>query len=132
MNEVYLRGKLVALHEPEAADNQQRHLVMQLRISHRTIHQQVKFENYTVNAWRNLAFWAAANLKAGMDVFVRGHLTQRQTSSGALTEVTALSILPLAGSAAAVNPIRTERTEAACRASAPAAPGIIRSQALPQ
>lgn len=132
MNEVYLRGKLVALHEPEAADSQPRHLVMQLRISHKTIQQQVKFENYTVNAWRNLAFWAAANLEAGMDVFVRGHLTQRQTSSGALTEVTALSILPLAGYAAAVKPIITEGTEAACRTTAPAAPGSIRSQAMPQ
>ena len=132
MNEVYLRGKLVALHEPEAADSQPRHLVMQLRISHKTIQQQVKFENYTVNAWRNLAFWAAANLAAGMDVFVHGHLTQRQTSSGALTEVTALSILPLAGHAAAVKPIITEGTEAACQTSVPAAPGIVHCSTLPQ
>lgn len=132
MNEVYFRGKLVALHEPEANDSQPRHLVMQLRISHKTIQQQVKFENYTVNAWRNLAFWAAANLEIGMDLFVHGHLSQRQTSSGPVTEVTALSILPLAGRAASVKPIITEGTEAACQTSAPAAPGIVHCSTLPQ
>ena len=69
----------------------------QLRVSHKTAQQQVKFENYTVNAWRNLAVWASSNLQVGMDVFVRGHLSQRQLSNGAVTEVTALTITPVMG-----------------------------------
>ena len=97
MNEVYLRGKLVAVYEPIAPASQPKHLVYQLRVSHKTVQQQVKFENYTVNAWRNLAVWASSNLQVGMDVFVRGHLSQRQSSAGPMTEVTALTITPVAG-----------------------------------
>lgn len=97
MNEVYLRGKLVSVYEPIAPASQPKHLVYQLRVSHKTAQQQVKFENYTVNAWRNLAVWASGNLQVGMDVFVRGHLSQRQSSGGPVTEVTALTITPVAG-----------------------------------
>ncbi len=97
MNEVYLRGKLVSVYEPESPASQPKHLVYQLRVSHKNSQQQVKFENYTVNAWRNLAVWANANLKVGMDVFVRGHLSQRQASGCAVTEVTALTITPVVG-----------------------------------
>lgn len=98
MNEVYLSGKLVAIYAPEAPASQPKHLVYQLRVSHKTAQQQVKFENYTVNAWRNLATWAEANLRVGMEVIVRGHLSQRLTSAGMLTEVTALRIAPLLAS----------------------------------
>ena len=101
MNEVYLRGKLVAVYEPIAPASQPKHLVYQLRVSHKTAQLQVKFENYTVNAWRNLAVWASTNLQVGMDVFVRGHLSQRQSSTGPMTEVTALTITPVAGRVAA-------------------------------
>lgn len=97
MNEVYLRGKLVSVYEAEVPASQPKRLVYQLRVSHKTAQQQVKFENYTVNAWRNLAVWAADNLQVGMDVFVRGHLSQRQTGAGPVTEVTALTITPVAG-----------------------------------
>ena len=97
MNEVYLRGKLVSVYEPIAPASQPKHLVYQLRVSHKTAQQQVKFENYTVNAWRNLAVWASSNLQVGMDVFVRGHLSQRQSSTGPMTEVTALTITPVMG-----------------------------------
>ena len=97
MNEVYLRGKLVSVYEPIAPASQPKHLVYQLRVSHKTAQQQVKFENYTVNAWRSLAVWASRNLQIGMDVFVRGHLSQRKSSSGSVTEVTALTIMPVAG-----------------------------------
>ena len=96
MNEVYLRGKLVSVYEPIAPASQPKHLVYQLRVSHKTAQQQVKFENYTVNAWRNMAVWAGANLQVGMDVFVRGHLSQRQSSTGPMTEITALTITPVA------------------------------------
>lgn len=96
MNEVYLRGKLVSVYEPIAPASQPKHLVYQLRVSHKTAQQQVKFENYTINAWRNLAVWASSNLQVGMDVFVRGHLSQRQSSSASVTEVTALIIIPVA------------------------------------
>lgn len=101
MNEVYLRGKLVSVYEPIAPASQPKHLVYQLRVSHKTAQQQVKFENYTVNTWRNLAVWASSNLLVGMDVFVRGHLSQRQSSTGPVTEVTALTITPVAGRSAA-------------------------------
>ena len=97
MNEVYLRGKLVSVCEPIAPASQPKHLVYQLRVSHKTAQQQVKFENYTVNTWRNLAVWASSNLQVGMDVFVRGHLSQRQTSMGVMTEVSALTITPVVG-----------------------------------
>ena len=97
MNEVYLRGKLVSVYEPISPASQPKHLVYQLRVAHKTAQQQVKFENYTVNAWRNLAMWASSNLQIGMEVFVRGHLSQRQISGGTLTEVTALTITPVAG-----------------------------------
>ena len=97
MNEVYLRGKLVSVYEPIAPASQPKHLVYQLRVSHKTAQQQVKFENYTVNAWRNLAVWASSNLQIGMDVFARGHLSQRQSSNGPMTEVTALTITPVMG-----------------------------------
>lgn len=96
MNEVYLRGKLVSVYEPTTPASLPKHLVYQLRVSHKTAQQQVKFENYTVNAWRNLAVWASSNLQVGMDVFVRGHLSQRQSSTGFMTEVTALTITPVA------------------------------------
>ena len=95
MNEVYLRGKLVSVYEPIAPASQPKHLVYQLRVSHKTAQQQVKFENYTVNAWRNLAVWASINLQVGMDVFVRGHLSQRLSNTGPMTEVTALTITPV-------------------------------------
>ena len=101
MNEVYLRGQLVSVYEPIASASQSKHLVYQLRVSHKTAQQQVKFENYTVNAWRNLAVWASSNLQVSMDVFVRGHLSQRQSSTGLMTEVTALTITPVMGRIAA-------------------------------
>ena len=108
MNEVYLRGKLVSVYEAEVPASQPKRLVYQLRVSHKTAQQQVKFENYTVNAWRNLAVWAAANLQVGMDVFVRGHLSQRQTSAGPVTEVTALTITPVASRMQASKPAKGE------------------------
>ena len=108
MNEVYLRGKLVSVYEAEAPASQPKRLVYQLRVSHKTAQQQVKFENYTVNAWRNLAVWAADNLQVGMDVFVRGHLSQRQTSAGPVTEVTALTITPVAGRMQVAKPAKVE------------------------
>ena len=101
MNEVYLRGKLVSVYEPIAPAGQPKHLVYQLRVSHKTAQQQVKFEHYTLNAWRNLAMWASGHLQLGMDVFVRGHLSQRQSSTGPVTEVTALTITPVMGRTAA-------------------------------
>ncbi len=110
MNEVYLRGKLVSLYEPTAPAGQPKHLVYQLQVSHRNAQQQVKLENYAVNAWRNLAVWAAANLQVGMDVFVRGHLSQRQTSTGMVTEVTALIIIPVVNRTLTANPIAEEST----------------------
>lgn len=97
MNEVYLRGKLVSAYEPAAPASQLKHLVFQLCVAHRNARQQVRFENYTVNAWRNLAVWASCNLQIGMDVFVRGHLCQRLSGNGLVTEVTALTITPVAG-----------------------------------
>lgn len=108
MNEVYLRGKLVSMYEPIAPASQPKHLVYQLRVSHKTAQQQVKFENYTVNAWRNLAVWSSINLQVGMDVFVRGHLSQRQSSTGPMTEVTALTITPVAGRGQADKPVCSE------------------------
>lgn len=95
MNEVYLCGKVVSVYEPAVAASQPKHLVYQLRVSHKNAQQQVKFENYTVNAWRNLAIWASSNLQVGMDVLVRGHLSQRQSAMGPMTEVTALTITPV-------------------------------------
>ena len=95
MNEVYLRGKLVSMYATEVSTSQTKHLVYQLQVSHKNAQQQVKFENYTVNAWRNLAVWASANLQIGMEVFVRGHLSQHLTVSGVMTEVTAQSIMPI-------------------------------------
>lgn len=109
MNEVYLRGKLVSVYEPIAPASQPKHLVYQLRVSHKTAQQQVKFENYTVNAWRNLAIWASTNLQVGMDVLVRGHLSQRQSSSVSVTEVTALIIIPVANRTLSEIPIAEER-----------------------
>lgn len=108
MNEVYLRGKLVSVYEPIAPASQPRHLVYQLRVSHKTAQQQVKSENYTVNVWRNLAVWASSNLQVGMDVFVRGHLSQRQSSSGPMTEVTALTITPVASRVQNEKPANSE------------------------
>ena len=108
MNEVYLRGKLVSVYEPIAPASQPKHLVYQLRVSHKTAQQQVKFENYTVNAWRNMAVWAGANLQIGMDVFVRGHLSQRQSSTGPMTEVTALTITPVASRVQNEKPANSE------------------------
>ena len=96
------------MYEPETPACQPKRLVYQLRVSHKTAQQQVKFENYTVNAWRNLAVWAAANLQVGMDVFVRGHLSQRQTSAGPVTEVTALTITPVASRMQASKPAKGE------------------------
>lgn len=107
MNEVYLRGKLVSVYDPIAPASQPKHLVYQLRVSHKTAQQQVKFENYTINTWRNLAVWAAANLQVGMDVFIRGHLSQRQSSGGTITEVTALTITPVAGRMQVAKPANT-------------------------
>lgn len=95
MNEVYLCGKVVSVDEPVAVASQPKHLVYQLRVAHKNAQQQVKFENYTVNVWRNLAMWASTNLQLGADVVVRGYLSQRQTGVGNITEVTALRITPV-------------------------------------
>lgn len=105
MNEVYLRGKLVSVYEPITPASQPKHLVYQLRVSHKNAQQQVKSENYTVNAWRNLAVWAASNLQVGMEVFVRGHLSQRLNGTGMQTEVTALRITPLLVSRTVSSPV---------------------------
>ena len=110
MNEVYLRGKLVSVYEPIAPSSQPKHLVYQLRVSHKTAQQQVKFETYTVNAWRNLAVWASSNLQVGMDVFVRGHLSQRQSSTGPMTEVTALTITSVASRVQNEKAVNSEST----------------------
>lgn len=122
MNEVYLRGKLVSVYELEGSANQPKHLVYQLRVSHKTAQQLVKFENYTVNAWRNLAVWAAANLRVGMDVFVRGYLSQRHSANGDVTEVTATTVTPVAGKQKDVAPINSSGT--AILAENPAQPDV--------
>lgn len=123
MNEVYLRGKLVSVYEPIAPASQPRHLVYQLRVSHKTAQQQVKSENYTVNAWRNLAVWASSNLQVGMDVFVRGHLSQRQSGTGPMTEVTALTITPVVSRVQNEKAVNSESTAKAPQQEAPV-PGI--------
>ena len=95
MNEIYLSGKIVSVYEPEIPASQPKHLVYQLQVPHKTAQQQVKSENYALNIWRNGAVWAASNIRPGMEVLVRGHLSQRQTPMGPMTEVTALQIIPV-------------------------------------
>ncbi len=95
MNEIYLSGKIVSVYEPEVPASQPKRLVYQLRVFHKTAQQQVKSENYAVNIWRSGAVWAASNIRPGMEVLVRGHLSQRQTNMGPMTEVTALQIIPV-------------------------------------
>ena len=134
MNEVYLRGKLVSVYEPIAPASQPKHLVYQLRVSHKTAQQQVKFENYTVNAWRNLAVWASSNLQVGMDVFVRGHLSQRHSSIGPMTEVTALTITPVASRVQAEKAVNSESTVEPLQQKAllPVTDGMLQNETSPE
>lgn len=134
MNEVYLRGKLVSVYEPIAPASQPKHLVYQLRVSHKTAQQQVKFENYTVNAWRNLAVWASSNLQVGMDVFVRGHLSQRHSSIGPMTEVTALTITPVTSRVQADKVVNSESTVEPLQQKAllPVTDGMLQNETSPE
>lgn len=118
MNEIYLSGKIVSVYEPEVPASQPKRLVYQLRVAHKTVQQQVKFEDYAVNIWRNGAVWAASNIRPGMEVLVRGHLSQRRTGVGPVTEVTALQIIPVE-----VQRIKTEPRSASDAAEGPAMNG---------
>ena len=61
------------------------HVVCQLRHSHRNrIH-----ETYTVHAWNRLADWAVQTLKPGVQMYVKGYLTQKLRGDVTMTEVTA-------------------------------------------
>ncbi len=131
MNEVYLRGKLVSVYESAGSTNQPKHLVYQLRVSHKTAQQLVKFENYTVNAWRNLAVWATANLRVGMDVVVRGYLSQRHLANGDVTEVTATTVTPVAPRPVAVKPEIVETINAKPKPEASAFPNADTQQDTP-
>lgn len=89
MNEVYLEGIIVSVDKPEAKAAQNHHLVCQLRTTHRTRQGQLKHELYTVNTWNRLADWAEKHIAAGMPVFIKGYLTQRNHGGAAAAEITA-------------------------------------------
>ena len=46
-------------------------------------------ETYTVHAWNRLADWAVQTLKPGVQMHVKGYLTQKLRGDVVMTEVTA-------------------------------------------
>ena len=88
MNELFLSGTILTLVKtPTTGDIS--HIVCQLRHSHRNRQQQVIHETYTVHAWNRLADWAAQTLKPGVQMYVKGYLTQKLRGDVVMTEVTA-------------------------------------------
>ena len=88
MNELFLSGTILTLVKtPTTGDIS--HVVCQLRHSHRNRQPQVIHETYTVHAWNRLADWAAQTLKPGVQMYVKGYLTQKLRGDVTMTEVTA-------------------------------------------
>ncbi len=88
MNELCLSGTILTIVKtPTTGDTS--HVVCQLRHSHRNRQQQVIHETYTVHAWDRLADWAAQTLKPGVQMYVKGYLTQKLRGDVTMTEVTA-------------------------------------------
>ena len=88
MNELFLSGTILNLVKtPTTGDTS--HVVCQLRHSHCNRQQQVIHETYTVHAWNRLADWAVQTLKPGVQMYVKGYLTQKLRGDVVMTEVTA-------------------------------------------
>ena len=88
MNELFLSGTILTLVKtPTTGDTS--HVVCQLRHLHRNRQQQVIHETYTVHAWNRLADWAVQTLKPGVQMHVKGYLTQKLRGDVTMTEVTA-------------------------------------------
>lgn len=95
MNQVYLSGIVVEAPLLSTAGENTPHARLSLSVAHRKADGEVKREWYRVCLWKQLAVWAAQNVRCGQRIAVQGYLTQRISSMGGLpqVEVTATEVL---------------------------------------
>lgn len=100
MNQVYISGFIVGKPVFRKENEDTPHLVFTLDVQHKNRIGKIQHEHYTINAWNNIANWAAGHLEDGKMVMLRGYLTQRvqrnEERMTVVTEVTAEEFLPVA------------------------------------
>lgn len=95
LNEVYLSGTVMEIERMTHVNTNALHLVIHLRVSHRTSQQKIRHEVYAVDVWDNVASWAEGNLQAGGRVVIKGYLSQHSIGDRTVTGVTAVCIMPM-------------------------------------
>ena len=93
MNTVFISGKIHRSPFLRLESNNIPHLILTLRVQHKTASGSVRKELYRVSAWHNVALWGAEHLKQGQIVSIQGYLTQRKSNTDptqpSSTEITA-------------------------------------------
>lgn len=93
MNKVFISGKIHRSPFLRLEPNNIPHLILTLRVQHKTASGSVRKELYRVSAWHNVALWGAEHLKQGQIVSIQGYLTQRKSNTDPMqpanTEITA-------------------------------------------
>lgn len=94
MNNLFICGRIVEQPALRMEGGTAPHLILTLRVAHRTRTGERRAEDYRVNAWNRIAQWGMENLARGQVVVVHGYLTQN-ASNGSATEITAMEFMPL-------------------------------------
>lgn len=78
MNKVFISGKIHRSPFLRTEPNNVPHLILTLRVQHKTAAGLVHKELNRVSAWHNVALWGAEHLQQGQFVSIQGYLTQRK------------------------------------------------------
>ena len=99
MNKVFVTGRIARQPMLRKEQNDVPHLILQLKVSHKTANGEIRNEFYPVSAWHNAALWGETHLQKGQVVGVQGYLSQRKVHAGNVqamsVEITAEEFLPM-------------------------------------
>ena len=98
MNKVFVSGVISKAPLLRVENGNIPHLVMSIRISHKTRDGETHKETYRLSAWNGVAQWGIENLSVGQIIAVQGYLTQRKAKIGnddvTMTEIAAEEFIP--------------------------------------
>lgn len=82
MNRVFITGRIAQQPVLRKEQNDVSHLILQLKVLHKTSAGEIRSEFYPVNAWHNVAMWGSEHLEKGQIIGVHGYLSQRKILAG--------------------------------------------------
>ena len=94
MNNLFISGKVADQPTLRLEGGNAPHLILTLRVAHKTRVGECRAEDYRVNAWNRAAQWGMANLVRGQLTAVHGYLTQNAAKGNAV-EITAAEFMPM-------------------------------------